>query len=97
MAQQYNVKPAIAQALRVLRDEKGMSRAEVAAKAGTSETNVFRWENGERTPDANNLYALANTYEVDPGSFFPSKRVIEQALNSTKENDGNSNKDKKKS
>lgn len=77
--QSFNVKPAVAQALVALRGQRNMSRAEVAAEVGTSESSVTRWENGTVSPDINNLYALACVYKVSPGDFFPTEEDIKRA------------------
>jgi transcriptional regulator with XRE-family HTH domain len=79
---------AIAQALRTIREGKGFSAAEAAEKLHRSRQTIYNWENGTRTPDAVDLYAAANAYEVDPGDFYASLKTeqdplaeVESALN----------------
>jgi transcriptional regulator with XRE-family HTH domain len=67
---EIDAKPAIARALRELRKSRGYTQAQVAGEVGHAQATVARWENGTRTPDANELARLAAVYEVNPGLFF---------------------------
>ena len=54
--------------LKELREEKGLSQAQLADKLGyKSGTTIAKWELGERTPELNNLIALAKYFEVTLG------------------------------
>jgi transcriptional regulator with XRE-family HTH domain len=72
----YNVGPVVAQALVLLRQERGYSRREAAARAGVTESAIHRWESNKREPSISSLYAMATTYEVPIGSFFPEQENI---------------------
>lgn len=92
----FNMTPAIAQALCVLRNEKGMTRAQVAAEIGTTEPSIARYENGQRTPSANTIAALSAVFEVSTDRFFPSQDDIKTALKLMKGKDADSDKNKNK-
>ena len=47
-----------------LRKEKGYSQEDLAAKLGVSRQAVSKWENGEASPDTDNLIALADIYGI---------------------------------
>ncbi len=49
--------------LKELREEKGLTQAEVAKAIGTSQRNVGRWENQENEPTTSSIIALANYFE----------------------------------
>lgn len=74
-----DVRPALARALHATRVENGLSRSEVASRLGKTVTTVGRWETGERTPDVNDLVALAMTYDTEPSRFLPTKDQLAQA------------------
>ena len=38
------------EAIKELRNEKGLTIRELATRAGVSESGLYRWENGERVP-----------------------------------------------
>ena len=50
--------------LAALRKEKGYSQEDLAEKLGVSRQAVSKWENGEASPDTNNLIALADLYGI---------------------------------
>lgn len=66
-----NTNKAVASALRTMREQKGHTRVEVAQALHTTETTVYRWERGDRTPDLDNLRNLAAAYQCDVGDFLP--------------------------
>lgn len=47
-----------------LRKEKGLSQEELANRIGVSRQAISKWENGESSPDTDNLVALAKVYGV---------------------------------
>jgi len=47
-----------------LREESGLTQTEFAQELGINKSNVTRWENGQRKPDAENLYKLAKYFDV---------------------------------
>jgi transcriptional regulator with XRE-family HTH domain len=50
--------------LKRLRDERGLSREQVAERIGTSETSVFRYEKGETRPQPAVVASMLDLYEV---------------------------------
>lgn len=55
--------------LRELREEAGLSQAQLAAKAGTKANTVARIERGERIPCWEIICAFAAALDVDLGEF----------------------------
>lgn len=54
----------LAERLRFLRDERGLSRDKVAQAVGIVTRTYQRYENGEREPDASVLFKLADYFDV---------------------------------
>lgn len=79
MTDNFDARPAIAQALAAIRRERNMTRRQVANELGRTVATISRWENGRRTPEVNDLYALADVYGTTPSVFLPSKDLITQA------------------
>lgn len=50
--------------LKELRQEKGLTQAEVAKSVKTSQRNIGRWENGENEPTASFIAKLAEFFQV---------------------------------
>lgn len=63
-------KRAIADALRVVRKERGLSQAEAAKQLSTTPVTISRWENAVRTPNAVDLANLAEAYDTTPDVFY---------------------------
>ena len=51
--------------LKILREELGISRKEVANKLGVSVQTVQSWELGRREPDLKTVYELSKLYKTD--------------------------------
>jgi transcriptional regulator with XRE-family HTH domain len=62
-------KDEFAARLRELREQKGMTQAELAEKVGVSSDAVARWERGIREPAWSNLTALADALGVSLDAF----------------------------
>ena len=57
--------------IKEIRTEKKIPIKEIKAKAGLcSKAQLNQWENGERTPSAKKIAALASVLGVPPCSFF---------------------------
>ncbi|MCR5815874.1 MAG: response regulator [Ruminococcus sp.] len=52
------------------REERGMSRDELAEKMHVALQTVYRWENGKRMPDVITFMKLANILGVDMGNLL---------------------------
>lgn len=63
----------LGQRLRELREEKGLSRKQLADAAGLSERGIIKWELGEREPGWFNLQALCAALGVDCTAFVDSE------------------------
>ncbi len=50
--------------IRDLRKEKGITQKELANRIGTSNKNVWAWENGGSSPDIPTLKLLASFFDV---------------------------------
>ena len=53
-----------------VREEKGLSRKELAVASGVTPASISRWENGERIPNAVYIAQLANALDVKISYFF---------------------------
>jgi transcriptional regulator with XRE-family HTH domain len=59
--------------LRAIREERGFSRARVAALSGLNPATITRVENGERSPTVETLKKLAAALDIEVGDFFPKE------------------------
>lgn len=53
--------------LKKLREDVGMSQAELAKKIGVSQSTVGMWESGRNSPEFNNLQKIASIFDVSIG------------------------------
>lgn len=56
--------------LKRVREEKGMTQTEVAAKVGITQAACVQFEKGIRIPNAVTLKAIADALEVPVGSLY---------------------------
>lgn len=61
--------------IRVAREKKGLSRPALAKELGVNPNTVWRWEVGEREPDASTILELAQTLEVSVGFLLESDKA----------------------
>lgn len=54
----------ISQNIASLRNARGLTQEEVAARIGVSRQSVAKWESGESAPDLSNASALARVFDV---------------------------------
>lgn len=59
-----NIRPAVAQGLKELRMEDGMTQKQVAERIGVSVDTVKRWETGETFPTAKDIVKLEQLYRT---------------------------------
>lgn len=57
-----------------------MSQQELAKKIGVSQTAIYQWENGRRTPKIEAIMKLANALNVEPTNFFEEERDGEKVI-----------------
>ena len=62
--------------LMTLRKEKGMSQEFLADKLFVSRQTVSKWENGETTPDLDNLINLASLFNITLDELVFNKKSI---------------------
>ncbi len=53
-----------------LRRKRGMSRKELSEKTGFTETTLYRWEKGMRSPNVEAVLALCKALEVSPDELL---------------------------
>lgn len=64
----------VGQFLKELRNEKGITQAELAERLGVSNRSVSRWENGTTMPDFDLLMELAKYYDLEVGEILSGER-----------------------
>jgi transcriptional regulator with XRE-family HTH domain len=64
------LREVVAQNLRRLRDESGMSQEELAHRAGLNRNYVGMLERAENAPTVDVIEKLAAALQVDPAAFF---------------------------
>ncbi len=57
--------------LKVLREQRGLSRETLAAEADVSPVTLWRYETGKRSPNVETLEKLAKVLEIEVSAFFP--------------------------
>lgn len=63
---------AIGDELRALRAKRRLSRKELAARVGMGISTIQRFENGERSPDMQQLYQLCQALDTTVREFVNS-------------------------
>lgn len=63
-------KETVSARIREKRKEQRLTQQELADKAGVSLKTIQRWENGERSPRADEMNRLAEALKVSPGYFL---------------------------
>lgn len=56
--------------LRKLREERGLTRAELEAKSGVDRDTFYAWESGRRVPSARRLAQVARVLGARLDDFF---------------------------
>lgn len=56
--------------LRLLRESKGLSQEELAARAGLDRSYISLVERGRRSPTVNTLVKIADVLEIEIRDFF---------------------------
>ncbi len=72
---------SFANMLRELRSEKGLSQQQVAELLFVDRTAVARWEGGNRMPDLNMLYRIADCLGIDPNRLLSAAMEGDEAPN----------------
>jgi len=66
---------SIGKEIKRLREEKGLSQAELAVYAGSSQPTVNQIESGKRNPSTRTLEKLAGALEVEVADLFPKDQA----------------------
>ena len=61
---------SIAETIRQLRNERGLSQAQLAEKMYVTRSTVARWESGSRLPDAAMIVRLAESLGTSAETLF---------------------------
>jgi transcriptional regulator with XRE-family HTH domain len=70
---------ALAETLRVRREEVGLSQAQLAARIGVGQQAVSRWERGEAVPRPARVVALADALALDPAALHRLAGYLDDA------------------
>ena len=73
--------------LKKLRTEKGLSQDALGEVLGISRQSVSKWEQGNSTPDIDNIGKLAEFYGVSIDSLVKGEAQEEEAENATAESE----------
>ena len=63
--------------LKFLRENKGLSKSELAKKINVHQSTISRWENEEMGATVDNAYDVANVFNI---SVAPTIRWIQEVL-----------------
>ena len=66
----------IAERLKQIREERGMTQAAVAEEIGATDRAMHHWEHGKRTPRAEYIVALCVLFGVSADWLLGMDRVI---------------------
>lgn len=70
---------AVGQAMRAMRQAKGISQAKLAADIGTTPNTISRQEKGKVTLSVQQLGQYANYYGTEPQAFLAAPLDVERA------------------
>ena len=71
--------------LKELRNQKGLTQAQIAEKFNVSNRTISRWENGNNMPDLDILIEISDYYEVDLREILNGERKSENMDKEMKE------------
>lgn len=66
--------------IRLIRERKGLSQAQAAAKAQTTLRQWQRWENDEREPKASGLCRICQALAISPDLLLPPEEEDSNAI-----------------
>lgn len=67
---QEKIEIVVGRRIRTLREERALTQAALAVRARTSQSNLARLENGERSPTLGSLAKIAAALQVDLGELL---------------------------
>ncbi|WP_369635501.1 helix-turn-helix domain-containing protein [Nocardia sp. JMUB6875] len=62
----HDINRAVGDELRAARARRDLTRPQLAEASGVAISTIQRFENGERSPDMHQLFALCNALDVSP-------------------------------
>src|SRR3546814_12490932 len=66
----------LAERLRRLRQERGLSRVELSNRTGFSKPSIWAWESGRTMPRRSNLIALADAFGISERELFAGEPAL---------------------
>jgi Zn-dependent peptidase ImmA (M78 family)/DNA-binding XRE family transcriptional regulator len=66
---------AVGNRIRARREELGLSQAALAERLNRTQTSISYWEAGRRSPDVDDLVALADALDLEPGDLLAGAPV----------------------
>lgn len=66
----------LADRIRLLVDESGLTRTEIAAAIGVDKSAITKWTKGDRTPTMKNLMDLADLLQVEMTDLWTGPEVL---------------------
>src|SRR3546814_13145493 len=66
----------LAERLRRLRQERGLSRVELSNRTGFSKPSIWAWESGRTLPRRSNLIALADAFGISERQMFARQPAL---------------------
>ena len=70
LSEMYSGKAVIGKKIEKLREERGMTRQELAKEMGVAGQTVYRWESGERVPDIATYLRILKLLGVDSNNLL---------------------------
>ena len=71
-------------ALKLLREQKGKSQAQLAAETGIGKSQLSKYESGKELPKLHSLARLLDTLDVGYEGFFATLGLIDRAVTGLK-------------
>lgn len=67
----------VAENIKRLRDERGLTQAQLATRAGVGRSSIAQWEKGWAVPNFGNTMRIACALDVDPGMIIEEQPLPE--------------------
>src|SRR5215208_1009370 len=78
----------IGRRIQELRESRGMSKAELARRGGTTRNTLYRIEAGKTKPSSAMVAQIARGLDLDPGELFPKAEGVPNSLDELLERRG---------
>ncbi|MFE3191646.1 helix-turn-helix domain-containing protein [Nocardia sp. NPDC059240] len=78
-----DINRAVGDELRAARARRDLTRPQLAEASGVAISTIQRFENGERSPDMHQLFALCNALDISPLEIMDrAVRIVKGSLSS---------------